>query len=73
MNIIGIILCATMISFAVAARKSSHRFPSAEDETAAVIDNFSPVFFTDGSFYQMYFFNFTDPALHKAWRHSASL
>ena len=62
-----------MISFAVAARKSSHRFPSAEDETAAVIDNFSPVFFTDGSFYQTYFFNFTDPALHKEWRHSALL
>ncbi|XP_076443116.1 gamma-glutamyl hydrolase-like [Babylonia areolata] len=45
------------------ARKSSHRFPSVEAETAALIDNFNPVFFTDGTFYQNYYFNFTQSAV----------
>ena len=47
----------------VAARKSSHRFPTIEEEAAALIDNFSPVYFTDGTFWEVYFFNFTDPSL----------
>jgi hypothetical protein len=43
----------------VAARKSTHRFQSAMEETAALIDNYNPVFFTDGTFYKNYYFNFT--------------
>ena len=47
----------------VAARKNSHRFSSVEEETAGLIDNFNSVFFTDGTFYEMYYFNFTNPSL----------
>ena len=47
----------------VAARKSPHRFPSTVEESEALIDNFKPVYFTDGSFSEVYFFNFTDPIL----------
>lgn len=41
------------------ARKSSHHFDSLQEETDALIDNYNPVFFKDGSFNQNYFFNFT--------------
>ena len=47
----------------VAARKSPHRFPTVAEESEALIDNFKPVYFTDGSFSEVYFFNFTDPVL----------
>lgn len=45
------------------ARKSTHRFPSAEVESAALIDNFYPFFNTSGTFSENYFFNFTKSAI----------
>lgn len=41
------------------ARKSSHHFSSLKQETDALIYNYNPVFFKDGSFTQNYYFNFT--------------
>ncbi|KAL8593208.1 hypothetical protein ACOMHN_009863 [Nucella lapillus] len=45
------------------ARKSTHRFPSAKAESVAMIDNFSPIFATDGTFGENYFFNLTKSAI----------
>lgn len=42
------------------ARKSSHHFASLQEEMDALIYNYNPVFFSDGSFIQNYYFNFTD-------------
>ncbi|KAK7113589.1 gamma-glutamyl hydrolase-like [Littorina saxatilis] len=45
------------------ARLSSHHFPSVEEESAALIDNYDPVYSTDGTFYETYFLNFTRSAV----------
>ncbi|XP_071105618.1 gamma-glutamyl hydrolase A-like [Haliotis cracherodii] len=41
------------------ARKSQHRFPDVATESAAVIENYQPLFLKDGSFSEAYMFNFT--------------
>ncbi|KAK7491912.1 hypothetical protein BaRGS_00016931 [Batillaria attramentaria] len=41
------------------ARKSGHRFQSAQDEAMALIDNYTLHYFPDGTFYENYYFNFT--------------
>lgn len=49
-----------MSSFLVAeARKSYHQFPSMDDEIAAMVDNYIPVYAKDNTFGLNYFFNYT--------------
>ncbi|XP_067671281.1 gamma-glutamyl hydrolase A-like isoform X2 [Haliotis asinina] len=46
------------------ARKSRHRFPDAASESAAVMENYKPLFITDGSFIELYIFNFTQSPVY---------
>ncbi|KAK3580712.1 hypothetical protein CHS0354_005716 [Potamilus streckersoni] len=45
--------------FVSEARKSNHTFPAMKDEADAVIANYQPVYSNDGSFEQIYYFNYT--------------
>ncbi|XP_067673156.1 gamma-glutamyl hydrolase A-like [Haliotis asinina] len=46
------------------ARKSRHRFPDVASESAAVMENYTPLFVTDGSFTDLYIFNFTQSPVY---------
>ncbi|PVD39424.1 hypothetical protein C0Q70_02054 [Pomacea canaliculata] len=45
------------------ARKSTHRFPSLQEEADALIDNYNPIYSADGTFMENYFFNFSSPPI----------
>lgn len=45
------------------ARKSTHRFPSLQEEADALIDNYNPIYSADGTFMENYFFNFSTPPI----------
>ncbi|KAK3090350.1 hypothetical protein FSP39_011098 [Pinctada imbricata] len=50
--------------FVSEARKSSHQFPSMEEEIDALIDNFNPIFSKNHMFLENYYFNYTNTYLY---------